>query len=1123
MSSELSALRAVDFQWTTHMDSVWQDLPFHVEAFQEAARTELSAKLERLSQSAQSASPLGIPLLGPPGAGKTHLLSCLRKAAWMGGVFFVLVDMTDVSRFDETLLLGTLRSLSQPGLDGRPQWHALLTCLIEEFGDAQLQAEGVSGVAGARPPGLIKRCDRLVEGIRRRHANQGREYQDVLRALVLLASDDFDIVDLGDGWLQAIGLSQDDADVHGFRFRQQTPALIFRGLSWLMSLARPTLLALDQLDAMVAEHNLACPEQPGGDLSERQNLSLAMIQALSGGLLALRDASRRTQIVVSCLEVTWAILDGRSMMSMQDRFDSPTLLPPSCDAALLERIVELRLRSAYAAASVSPPYPCYPFRAEFFSALSGASPRELLKRCEAHRRECSSRGAVVETGGVRAAALARDLSSIERRFEELRRLAPIDRLLADEDEASLDGLVESACQALAEDENPATGDIDAAVEVHSSGRGAYEPLHARIRLVFRAQGDRERHYALRFLQKSHYRSFQARLRAAITASGIENDVAFRRLAVLRVGLPPAGPASERLIDELCSRGGIFLEPSRPELAILWGIRALRNEPEHAELLSAWLASRRPVSRLRLFADALQWLYGKTPSLAPLSAVQNPRRRTPSLGSAVATVNEPPSSKRRITQPGLGKVDPDAYPRTPRNPLTSGPASDAGSRGGAAAGTRPRALANIPASLALGQCWVGDASRESVEMPLCELRNHATVLAGAGSGRTVLLKRWIEETVLLGVPVLIVDANNDFSCLGDTWPSPPPAWMPGDATKARLYHSRTEVVIWTPGAEHGNPVALDVIPDLAAVADAPEELQVALAMLVASLAPLVTAPGIEARAITLGVLMATLQYFAREGGGGLEALIVLLSDLPPEAHAGYAQADQVARGIAERLRAGSKTDPFLRQAGAGFDPRAWFEASRSGKTRVSVINLSGLPATARQRFMAQLSMTLFCYMKRALLGERALLGLLVIDQASEFAPPARSLASKDNLLRLMVQARKYGLGMLLAAESPTSIDEQIAANSSSHIYGRAASPSAVDAARKQMELRTGGSGDVGALNPGTFYFHMQGMNTPQRFDTRLCLSVHPAGAVTDLEVLERAKRGRGSESVPAVPQAPGVRH
>jgi hypothetical protein len=146
----------------------------------------------------------------------------------------------------------------------------------------------------------------------------------------------------------------------------------------------------------------------------------------------------------------------------------------------------MRLERAYSEAKFEPPYPCYPFRRDFFAELRGASPRELLKRCDAHRRECLRRKQVIETGEAPMSPVRVDLQPLERRFEQLLAQAPVKRLIDEEDEAALDGLIESACLAIAEVENPAPADIDAAVDLRFPGRGAYEALHARIRLIFRA-------------------------------------------------------------------------------------------------------------------------------------------------------------------------------------------------------------------------------------------------------------------------------------------------------------------------------------------------------------------------------------------------------------------------------------------------------------------------------------------------------------------------------------------------------------------------------------------------------------------------------------------------------------
>jgi hypothetical protein len=78
---------------------------------------------------------------------------------------------------------------------------------------------------------------------------------------------------------------------------------------------------------------------------------------------------------------------------------------------------------------------------------------------------------------------------------------------------------------------------------------------------------------------------------------------------------------------------------------------------------------------------------------------------------------------------------------------------------------------------------------------------------------VFLRRIIEEAALLGIPWIVLDPLNDLSRLGDAWPSRPEAWSDEDAAKAKAYHACTDVVIWTPGANSGNPISPNLLPDL----------------------------------------------------------------------------------------------------------------------------------------------------------------------------------------------------------------------------------------------------------------------------------------------------------------------
>ncbi len=479
MHGALAALRKVNFDWTAHIDQIWRNQPHETQSLQADARRELVDRLDDLRDQTSDASPLGQPLLGPAGSGKTHLLGFVRRETLGREMYFILADMTDVADFWDTVLLGYLRSLQQQLADGKRQVDHWLVRMIAMFGQG---VKKIEAIPQQRPPGLINRIDELIAGVRQRHRAEIQEHSDVLRALVLFACDHIDINDLGYKWLQGVAIDPEELSLFGFREREQSPSRIVRGVSWLLSLTAPTALALDQLDAIVAEHELSRSEPNAENPSEQQRRSLAIIQGIASGLLELRDLSRRTLTVVSALETTWNVLDGQAVVSMRDRFDTKLLLKPESSPSALRELVAGRVALAYEQTQFAAPYSTYPFADGFFENYASNTPREVLKACEAHRKACRRAEQVTEARGTGSIDPQPLLPlgwkvPIAEKVAELVARAPLSEILDEDAESWQDRLIEAACDALVL-ENRVPTSVLATVDKDFMGTGNYDPLHA---------------------------------------------------------------------------------------------------------------------------------------------------------------------------------------------------------------------------------------------------------------------------------------------------------------------------------------------------------------------------------------------------------------------------------------------------------------------------------------------------------------------------------------------------------------------------------------------------------------------------------------------------------------------
>ncbi|MEU8403730.1 ATP-binding protein [Nonomuraea sp. NPDC048892] len=1039
MSGGVHDLAALSFNYTESADDVWRRSDYHVEGLHGASTRIV---LDGLAEAAgrPDASPIGVVVQGQRGTGKTHLLGWVREQVQQQGGYFVLVGLLDAKGFWESTVVSILDSLSRPREDGQVQLTVLLDRLASMVGLSRMARRAITGKRAVTRQEL----DLFVTALRRLDPQAGRECQDTARALVLLAGDDLGLQDLGEAFLSSAPEGEPgERALWGIRQVGRTPQEIVRDVSRLMALTGPTIIAVDQIDPLVAQSSMptkGAARDPG---------ETAMIERIAGGLMALREVTRRTLTVVTCIPATWALVEDVAVDTVRDRFRQAVQLMTIPDAETATALVARRFEVQYGEAGIKPPYPTWPVPPEAFAQAPGFTPRQLLIAIDRHVRACLADDEVRELTAFTATPPAQDgppsvpavssddLRALDARFAELRDAVPAPRIDQVSEDTAMPALLAAGLSAwIAEQGEPG---VAFSVDPPPSPK---PPLHARLRRTLDETSEDEVHWAFRAVTAGHGNAALNRIRKASVAAGLDAEVPKRRLFLLRNAPWSKGAATRAAIAAFEQAGGRTLRMGEDDLRVLGALRSMLAEnPPH---LAGWLARRRPTASVSFLTEAL--------TNAPTNAWSVPTR-------------EP----------------------TPAQPSTHH--RDAGS-----------SATRVP-YLSLGRRMADGAP---VSVALEALRKHVTIFAGSGSGKTVLIRRLVEECALSGVPAIVLDPNNDLARLGERWPEPPAAWEEGDARRAEEYLTGTDVVVWTPGRAGGRPLSFQPLPDFAGLAGDPDEFAEAVEAAVAFIAPRIRLDANTNKAqLGQAVLRKALAYYGVRGSTSLKGFAALLSDLP-DGVSELADAQRIAAGLAQSLTAAMDNDPLFGGTGTPVDPALLVTPPEGKRARVSVISLVGLPSLEqRQSFVSQLQMELFVWFKRHPAQDRPLGALLVMDEAQTFAPATGAAASTRSTVLLASQARKYGLGLVFATQAPKGLHNHIPGNSATQFFGLLNAPIQISAAREMARSKGGDVPDVSRLSSGEFYVATEGA-APVKTRIPMCLTRHPRSPLTTEEVIEKSR-------------------
>ena len=167
----------------------------------------------------------------------------------------------------------------------------------------------------------------------------------------------------------------------------------------------------------------------------------------------------------------------------------------------------------------------------------------------------------------------------------------------------------------------------------------------------------------------------------------------------------------------------------------WPKGTRMNQTREAFLNDGGITMLISIDDLRTFSALHEMLTDPTPSLIEWLRTKRPASNSEVLGTVVADIREIVTDDTQA--PSGGEQDSELEP--------AGPHVSIGSR------TR---------------------TGGPFDVDLEALRKHAAVFAGSGSGKTVLIRRLVEECALQGVSSIVLDPNNDLARLGDPWPQPP---------------------------------------------------------------------------------------------------------------------------------------------------------------------------------------------------------------------------------------------------------------------------------------------------------------------------------------------------------------
>jgi hypothetical protein len=460
---------------------------------------------------------------------------------------------------------------------------------------------------------------------------------------------------------------------------------------------------------------------------------------------------------------------------------------------------------------------------------------------------------------------------------------------------------------------------------------------------------------------------------------------------------------------------------------------------------------------------------------------------------------------------------------------------------------------------------GKVTAKPVEYDPADLTTHAVVTGMTGSGKTGLCIGLLEEAALHGVPAIIIDPKGDLTNLLLHFPDLLPqdfqpwidpeivrragvtpekvageaaeAWRDGlkewgiDKERILALQNSVQFSIYTPGSDTGIPVSVLsslAAPDLDWETNR-EVLREKISSTVTALLGLVGLNDLDPIRSREHILLSNIFETHWSAGQDIDLTeLILQTQTPPFANLGAFPVDTFFPAK-DRMELAMVLNNILAapafqtwREGESLDVKSLLYTP-DGKPRHSIFYLAHLSDGERMFFVTLLLSAVETWM-RTQSGSSSLRALLYMDEIYGYLPPTANPPSKQPLLRMLKQARAFGLGLLLATQNPVDMDYKALSNTGTWFIGKLQTERDKNRLLDGLESAAGGIPRaamdklISSLGKRVFVMHNVHEKMPVLIQTRWTMNFL-AGPMTrtqipDLNALVDANSTRQSRYAPA---------